>query len=115
MAKSTAAAGVTAAIVYSQGILKKLRIFRMLMKNTHQMPGAPEGPEAASAANASGSQYGGFSTGGVEKGRGSVENAKVSITRTSGGAYRLERENSAAVIIAASLAAVMAAAYGNTG
>jgi hypothetical protein len=115
MAKSTAAAGVTAAIVYSQGIFKKLRIFRMLMKNTHQMPGAPGGPEAASAAIAKGSQECGFSTGGVEKYRGSGENAKVSITRTDSGAYRLERENSAAVIVAASLAAVMAAAYGNTG
>ena len=82
------------------------------MKNTHQMPEAPEGAEAASAAIARGSQQFGFSTGGVEKCRGSVENAKVSITRTSGGAYRLERENSAAVIVAASLAAVMAAAYG---
>ena len=86
----------------------------MLMKNTHQMPGAPGGPEAASAAIARESQDCGFSTGGVEKGRGSVENLTVSITRTSGGAYRLERENSAAVIFAASLAAVMAAAYGST-
>jgi len=40
-----------------------------------------------------------------------VENTKVSITRTDSGTYRLERENSAAVIVAASLAAVMAAAY----
>ena len=84
------------------------------MKNTHQMPGPPEGPEAASAAIARGSQDCGFSTGGVEKCRGSVENLKVSITRTSGGAYRLKREDSAAVIVAASLAAVMAAAYGGT-
>ena len=115
MAKSTAAAGVTAAIVYSQGIYEKLRVSQMLMKNTHQMPGAPGGPEAASAAIARESQDCGFSTGAVEKYRGSVENAKVSITRTSGGAYRLERENSAAVIIAASLAAVMAAAYSTNG
>ena len=114
MAKSTAAAGVTAAIVYSQGICEKLRVSRILMKNTHQMPAAPDGPEAASASIARGSQDCGFSTGGVEKCRGSVENLKVSITRTSGGAYRLERENSAAVIVAASLAAVMAAAYGGT-
>ena len=111
MAKSTAAAGATAAIVYSQGICEKLRVFRILMKNTHQMPGAPEGPEAASAPIARGSQQCGFSTGGVEKYRGSVENTKVSITRTDSGTYRLERENSAAVIVAASLAAVMAAAY----
>jgi hypothetical protein len=61
------------------------------------------------------SQECGFSTGGVEKYRGSVENAKVSITRTTGGSYRLERENSAAVIVATSLAAVMAVAYGSTG
>jgi hypothetical protein len=43
-----------------------------------------------------------------------VENPKVSITRTDSGAYRLERENSTAVIVAASLAAVMAVAYGST-
>ena len=85
------------------------------MKNTHQMPGAPEGPEAASAVIARGAQDCGFSTGAVENCAAAVENAKVSITRTSGGAYRLERENSAAVIVAASLAAVMAAAYGSTG
>ena len=98
----------------------------MLMKNTHQMPGAPGGPEAASAAIARESQDCGFSTGAVENCATAVENSqdqqpsdaahrKVSITRTSGGAYRLERENSAAVIVAASLAAVMAAAYSNTG
>ena len=111
MAKSTAAAGVTAAIVYSQGICEKLRVSRILMKNASAMPGAPEGPEAASAAIARGSQDCGFSTGAGEKCRGSVENPKVSITRTDSGSYRLERENSAAVIVAASLAAVMAAAY----
>ena len=87
----------------------------MLMKNTHQMPGAPEGPEAASAANARESQQCGFSTGAVENCAAAVENAKVSITRTSGGAYRLKRENSTTVIIAASLAAVMAAAYSTNG
>jgi hypothetical protein len=43
-----------------------------------------------------------------------VENSRVAITRTDSGTYRLERENSAAVIVAASLAAVMAAAYGST-
>ena len=87
----------------------------MLMKNTHQMPGAPGGPEAASAAIATGSQDCGFSTGAVENCAAAVENAKVSITRTDSGAYRLERENTAAVVVAASLAAVMAAAYGSTG
>ena len=107
--------GLQLQLFIARGSSKKLRIFRMLMKNTHQMPGAPGGPEAASAANASGSQYSGFSTGAVENCAAAVENFRVSITRTSGGAYRLERENSAAVIIAASLAAVMAAAYGNTG
>ena len=76
---------------------------------------AQNGPEAASAPIARKSQQCGFSTGAVENCAAAVENPKVSITRITGGNYQLRRQNSAAVIITASLAAAMAAAYGSTG
>jgi len=51
----------------------------------------------------------------VENCAAAAENPKVSITRINGGKYQLRRQDSAAVIITASLAAAMAAAYGATG